>query len=195
MDLKPTAMRYLYLVFFLSLSMSLFAQSGLRIDTSNYYSYIRQEGGIDWLRTADAVPVIIEEIRHAGFAPERIVVGQVRRLDKTTVLVVTVAWQGDKPFGFIYESGHGLPLRKEDRNFMSDDYREPYVQLEYGPNNEVNFQKTGKLPRQVFLLRERVYWYQFDAAGTTYPVTREVAIRILRQDIRAYINHMIATGR
>lgn len=195
MDSKPTAMRYIFLVFLLSSSMLLFAQSGLRIDSSNYYNYFREEGGVNWLRTADAVPVIIEEIRNAGFAPEQIVVGQVRRLDKTTVLVVTVAWQGDKPFGFIYESGHGLPLHKEDRNFMSDEYREPYAQVEYGPDNAVHFQKTGKLPRQVFLLRERVYWYQFDNSGSAFPVNREVALRILRQDIRAYINRMIVTGR
>jgi hypothetical protein len=79
------------------------SQSGLRIDTSNYYGYAREGGNFNWLRVADAVPVIIEEIRNAGFEADKIQVGQVQRLDKQTVLVVTVAWQGDKPFGFIYE--------------------------------------------------------------------------------------------
>jgi hypothetical protein len=170
-------------------------QSGLRIDTSNYYGYIREGGSINWLRMADAVPVIIEEIRNAGFEAEKIQVGQVQRLDKSTVLVVTVAWQGDKPFGFIYEEGHGLPLRKEDRDFLGDDQREPYSQPEYTAPASVKYQKTGTLPRNVFLLRERCYWFQFDAQGNNYPVNRELAMRILRQDIRAYINREMARSR
>jgi hypothetical protein len=171
------------------------SQSGLRIDTSNYYGYAREGGNINWLRVADAVPVIIEEIRNAGFEADKIQVGQVQRLDKQTVLVVTVAWQGDKPFGFIYEEGHGLPLRKEDRDFLGDDQRESYSQPEYTAPTTVKFQKTGTLPRNIFLLRERCYWFQFDTQGTNYPVNRELAVRILRQDIRAYINRQMARPR
>lgn len=170
-------------------------QSGLRIDTANYYSYIREGGTIDWLRQADAVPVIIEEIRAAGFSSAYINVGKVLRLDKTTVLVVTVAWQGNKPFGFIYETGHSLPLRKSDRDFLEEGFRESYAQAEYSPSGEVKFQKVGKLPRNVFLLRERCYWYQQDSQGGNYPVDRDLALRILRQDIRAYLIRMIASGQ
>lgn len=168
-------------------------QSGLRIDTSNYYSYVREGGTIDWLRQADAVPVILEEVRAAGYAPAQIEVGKVIRLDKTAVLVVTVAWQGNKPFGFIYEAGHELQLRKEDREFLDDGYRDSYVQPESSPSGELKYQKVGRLPKNIFLLRERCYWFQFDNKGGVYPVDREVALRILRQDVRAYMNRMIAT--
>jgi hypothetical protein len=188
-------MRILAIVLCCITALSARGQSGLRIDTANYYNYVREGGTIDWLRLADAVPVMIEEIRNAGFAPAFIDVGKVVRLDKTAVLVVTVAWQGNKPFGFIYEAGHGLPLRKEDREFLDDGYRDSYVQAEYSLSGEVKFNKVGRLPRQVFLLRERCYWFQQDNNGGAYPVNRDVALRILRQDIRAYLIRMIAAGQ
>jgi hypothetical protein len=170
-------------------------QSGLRIDTSNYYNYQRPGGTINWLRSSDAVPVIIEEIQAAGFSATGIQVGRLMRLDKNTVLSVTVAYQGDMSFGFIYEDGHGIPLRLEDRQFMQDEYKEPFIQPEFTASGEIRYQKVGKLPRQIFLLRERVYWFQHDEKGGAYPVTKEVATRILRQDIRAYIIRMLATRR
>jgi hypothetical protein len=170
-------------------------QSGLRIDTSNYYGYQRDGGSIDWLRTSDAVPVIIEEIRNAGFANAYLQVGRLVRLDKNTVYVVTVYWQGEKPFGVLYEEGHGLPLNPQDRVFLQEEYRDSYTQPEYNAGGEQKYQKVGRLPRNIFLLKERCYWYQFDNAGGAYPVNREVAVKILRQDIRAYLNRMIATGR
>jgi hypothetical protein len=188
-------MRILAIVLSCIVALSARGQSGFRIDTANYYSYFREEGSIDWLRLADAVPVIIEEIRAAGFSPAYIDVGKVFRLDKTTVLVVTVAWQGNKPFGFIYEPGHGLPLRKEDREFLHDGYRDSYVQAEQNLSGEVKFEKVGRLPKNVFLLRERCYWFQPYSQGGNYPVNREVALRIFRQDIRAYLIRMIASGQ
>ena len=191
---KSYHLRIIPLMLCCVLAASARGQSGLRIDTANYYSYIREGGTIEWLRLADAVPVIIDEIRAAGFAPERIEVGKVLRLDKTTVLVITVAWQGNKPFGFMYESGHSLPLRKEDRDFLEEGFRESYVQAEYSPTGEVKYQKVGRLPKNVFLLRERCYWYQQDSQGGNYPVDRDLALRILRQDIRAYLIRMIASG-
>ncbi len=170
-------------------------QSGLRIDTSNYYSYQRPGGSINWLRAGDAVPVIIEEIQAAGFPGSGIQVGRLMRLDKNTVLSITVAFQGDRTFGFIFEEGHGLPLRPEDRHFLEEAYRESYTQPEFTPAGETRYQKVGKLPKQIFLLRERCYWFQYDDQGGAYPVNREVATRILRQDIRAYLNRMMATIR
>lgn len=192
----PPTMRNPFLVlFFCSLALASWGQSGLRIDTSNYYGYMRDGGSFEWIRTSDAVPVIIEEIRNAGFSNAFLQVGRLVRLDKNTVFVVTVNWEGEKPFGYIYEEGHGQQPHAADRQFLHDEYRDSYSQAEIGSSGELKYQKIGKLPRNIFLLRERCYWFQFDDAGGNYPVSKDVAIRILRQDIRAYLNRMIATRR
>lgn len=195
MEKKLPMMRSSISLLLVLMLQTAFGQSGLRIDTSNYYGYERPGGTINWLRTSDAVPVIIEEIQAAGFSASGIQVGRLMRLDKNTVLAVTVAYQGDMIFGFIYEDGHGIPLRQEDREFMQDEFKESFTQPEFTPSGETRYQKVGRLPRHIFLLRERVYWFQYDNKGGSYPVTKEVATRILRQDIRAYINRMRATRR
>jgi hypothetical protein len=191
-----TTMRISFLVLlFCSLVLASWGQSGLRIDTSNYYGYARDGGSFDWIRTSDAVPVIIEEIRNAGFSNAFLQVGRLVRLDKNTVFVVTVHWEGEKPFGYIYEEGHSQQPNVADRHFMQDEYRDSYSQAELGSGGELKYQKVGKLPRNIFLLRERCYWFQSDDTGGNYPVSKDVAIRILRQDIRAYLNRMMATRR
>lgn len=171
-----------------------FCQSGQRIDTINYYNYVREGGSFNWLRNSDAVPVIIEEIKNAGFSYAFIEVGRLIKIDKTTSLVLQVSFNNNEiNFGFIYESGHGIPVTVSDRDFLKDEIREAYRQAEHTLNGPVKFSRIKPLPKNVFLLKERCYWFQYDDKGSAYPVTKDLALKILRQDIRAYLNKMMAT--
>lgn len=171
-----------------------FCQSGQRIDTGNYYNYVREGGSINWLRNSDAVPVIIEEIMNAGFSYAFIEVGRLIKIDKTTSLVLQVSYHNNEiNFGFIYESGHGIPVSLSDRDYLKDESRDDFTQTEHPLNGPVKYTRIKPLPKNVFLLKERCYWFQFDEKGSAYPVTKDLAIKILRQDIRAYLNKLMAT--
>lgn len=172
-----------------------FGQSGLRIDTSNYYNYTRDGGSFNWLRTSDVIPVIIEEIINAGFSYAFIDVGHLVKIDKSTSLVLQVSYNKDIRFGFVYENSHGASVSARDRDFLTDDYKDSYVQSEYTLGGEAKFNRINQLPKNIFLLKESCYWFQFDNIGNSFPVSKEVAIKILRQDIRAYLNKLLATNK
>jgi len=175
-------------------SVAGFCQSGQRIDTSNYYNYVREGGTLNWLSSSDAIPVIIEEMKSAGFSIAFIEIGRLIKVDKTTSLVLQVSFtNNDLGFGFIYENGHGIPISVSDRDYLKDENREQYSQPEYPLSGQVKYFLIRPLPKNNFLLKERCYWFQFDEKGSAYPITKELSIKILRQDIRANLNKLMAT--
>lgn len=184
-------------IFFCCLSLvsvTGFCQSGQRIDTSNYYNYVRDGGAFNWLSSSDAIPVIIEEIKNAGFSNEFIEIGRLIKIDKATSLVLQVSFnKNDISFGFIYENGHGMPISVSDRDYLKDEFRDEYNQPEHPINGPVKFNRIHPLPKNVFLLKERCYWFQYDDKGSAYPVTKDLIIKILRQDIRVNLNKLMAT--
>ena len=186
--------KYLLACWLSLVSVASFCQSGQRIDTSNYYNYVRDGGSLNWLRNSDAVPVIIEEIKNAGFSYVFIEVGRLIKIDKTTSLVLQVSFNSDEiNFGFIFESGHAIPVSVSDRDYLKDEIRDEFIQTEHPINGPVKFNRINPLPKNVFLLKERCYWFQYDEKGSAYPVTKDLAIKILRQDIRANLNKLLAT--
>jgi hypothetical protein len=188
--------KYLLACWLTIAAIASFSQSGQRIDTSNYYNYYREGGSLNWLSPSDAVPVIIEEIKNAGFSNAFIDIGRLIKIDKTTSLVQQVSFNNNEiSFGFIYETGHNMGLSVSDRDYLKDETREEYAQPEHPINGTVKFNRIYPLPRNVFLLKERCYWFQFDEKGSAYPVTKDLAIKILRQDIRAFLNKLMATMR
>jgi len=162
------------------------------VNNTNYYNFQKDEGSINWLRAADATPVIIDELLKNGIEYHTIGIGGLVRVNDSTRFVVTVTFdKGDNSYGFIYESGHGIPLNVTDRNFMKNPENEGYTQKEGDTaGKDIRFMNTQQLPSNIFLLRETCYWYQFDANNTKYPVNKETAQSILRQDIRAYLKRL-----
>ncbi len=163
------------------------------VNNKNYYDHFRDIKGhsINWLRTSDAVPIIIDELLKNGIAYYTIGVGELLKLNDTTRLVVTVAFKkADKECGFIYEATHGIPINRKDRDFLTDKTKAYYVQSEKDMTNGVDFMRIDPLPDNILLLKQRCYWFQFDNNGTKYDVTKEVAQNILRQDIDDYLKKL-----
>ena len=163
------------------------------INNKNYYDHFQDIKGhsINWLRSSDAVPVIIDELLKSGIAYYTISVGQLLKINDTTRLVVTVSFKkGDKEYGFLYEATHGIPINRKDREFLDDKTKTYYVQAEKDVINGVNFMRIDPLPNNVLLLKQRCYWFQFDNNGTKYDVDKEGAKNILRQDINDYIKKL-----
>ncbi len=186
--MKPV---FIIAVFISGHIMKLEAQTPSTINNTNYYSFQKQGGSLNWLRSCDVVPIIIDELLKNGIAYHTINVGNLIKVNDSTRLVVTVSFErANKEYGFIYETDHGIPLNPKDRDYLTGKKKAYYVQAEKSINDDVNFMRIDPLPKNIYLIKETCYWFQFDANGTKYPVSKEVAQSILRQDINNYLKNM-----
>ena len=64
-----------------------------------------------------------------------------------------------------------------------------YSSCEETPSGEPNFVKIRKLPKNVFVLNENCYWYQYtgNVEDNKSLLTKETAFKILRQDVKKYL--------
>jgi hypothetical protein len=177
-----------------SVIISLFAfgqsPSDGSINNTNYYDRFQNIKGhsLNWLRASDAVPIIIDQLLKSNIPYHTIAVGELMKINDTTRFVVTVGFRkGEKEYGFVYEPTHGIPLNVKDRDFLTDRTKAYFVQAEKHTKQGVDFMRIDPLPDNIFLLKQRCYWFQFDSKGTKYDVNKEVAELILRQDIDNYL--------
>ncbi|TAL47249.1 MAG: hypothetical protein EPN92_05075 [Chitinophagaceae bacterium] len=188
-------MKFILLIIALFVGQFSFAQvpTESSINNANYYSYFQDIKGhsINWLRSCDAVPTIIDELLKNGIAYHTIGVGKLMKINDTTRFVITVSFRkSDKEYGFLYDASHGIPINPKDRDFLKDKRKAFYVQAEEDTKDDVNFMMIDPLPDNVFLLKQTCYWFQFDTKGTKYNVDKEVAHGILRQDVRDYLKKL-----
>jgi hypothetical protein len=143
---------------------------------------------LDWLRPCDAVPVIIDELLKNNIPYHTISDGELLKINDSTRLVVTVAFEkGGKKPGFVYEGIHGVPLNPSDRDFLTDRKKASYVQAENDLNDDASFKRVDLLPGNILLLKETCNWFEYDTKRTIFPITKEIAQSILRQDICDYL--------
>ncbi|MBL7711532.1 MAG: hypothetical protein JNL13_03670 [Chitinophagaceae bacterium] len=172
------------------------AQESPVVDTSNYYSHYSMGEGLSgntvntaWLSTLEIVPVLVDELKKAGY--EEVFDNQLYQTSTKQMLVLS-AYCYNEDFGFVYAQGHeGIP-QKEHRNRISRFLQESgseYVQDYYQPKSNLNFTTIKKLPANILVLQEDCYWYQYteDPADNKKLVTKDIILDILRQDIRAKI--------
>lgn len=163
------------------------------INNTNYYSHFQDIKGhsINWLRSSDAIPIIVDELLKSGIAYHTIGVGELVKVNDSTRFVVTISFKkANKEYGFLYEPTHGVPLNAKDRDFLTNKKKPHFVQAEEDTKGDVSFMRIDPLPANVFLIKQTCYWFQFDNAGTKYNVDKEVAQSILRQDIRDYLKEL-----
>src|ERR1700761_3542578 len=97
------------------------AQTVPTIDNTNYYKFSNVHADLNWLRTCDAVPIIIDELLKNNIPYHTISVGDLVKVNDSTRFVVTVSFEkSDKKYGFLYEPIHGVPLNSKDRDFMKN---------------------------------------------------------------------------
>ena len=181
-------MKKIFSIILFSISTSGFAQTveKSKIDTGNYYKFFQYRGITDHLRASDAIPIIIDEIIREGFTYYGIQVGQLIKLNDSTSLVLTIWYYNNPKFGFIYETGHTAQKSPDERSFLTEK-KKSYSQYENNLNGKSRLIPIDSLPNNFFLLKQTCYWYQYDNKGSDFPVTKEVAISILRQDIKSYL--------
>lgn len=171
-------------------------KNGSPINSDNYYNYLHSNTKdligknliTSWLTSEEATPVIMEEFKIAGY--EYIYDHCLYRLANGLHIVLT-AYSRKAKVGFLYIDGHYMDPSPSDR-LHPNRYKQllgiDYSQTEETESGVTNFLKIRKLPRNIFILAETVYWYQNteSAQDSEKLVSKENAINILRQDIRNY---------
>src|ERR1700729_4087342 len=101
-------MRILIVCLFLFLGSYAFGQKALpaNVDSSNYYNYYIDPSGLgvsdlvtDWLEADEAIPIITEELRKAGF--EWLSENSMFKL-KSGQIILLSAYSRKSNFGFLY---------------------------------------------------------------------------------------------
>lgn len=166
-----------------------------KIDSKNYYSYYLakdtpllkgQNLTTHWLSIEEVVPIITEELKLAKF--EFVYEHSLYKLSNNQNIVLSVYCRQFN-FGYLFIEGHSVFPKKEQR-LINNRYRTllniDYSQCEETFSGHPNFIKIKKLPSNIFILSEDCYWYQTtnNKEDNNVLVTREIAINILREDIR-----------
>jgi len=163
-----------------------------KIDTSNYYNYYSNGENIkgkvlttEWLQLIDVAPVIMEELINAGY--EWLNDFALYKIDSGKY-VILVSYSRKSNFGFLYIQGHNAIPDKENRKELTEKKEKgvDYIVCEETPKGEANFIKIENIPKNIFVLNENCYWYQYtkNPDDNNNLVTKEIAIKILKQDIR-----------
>ncbi len=169
-----------------------------KIDTSNYYNYYSNGGTLkgqgpttSWLTLNEVVPVIMDELEKAGhhwlydYSLFKVAPGQ---------YVILAAYSRKSNFGFLYIQGHEVfPIKAHRKHLTQNDLlTADYSSCEETPSGNPNFVKIKKLPKNVFVLNENCYWYQYtnNIDDNKSLVTKQTALKILREDIKKYLTNV-----
>jgi hypothetical protein len=175
------------------LLLILIESSAQKIDNSNYYNYaVAGSGTTNWLRISDVVPIIIDELKKNGVEYHTIGVGELLKVNDTSLLVVTVSFSyNDSNYGFVYERRHSALLEVKERDFLKEIGNQSFSQVQKGTNDKwYKWMSITPLPKNIFLLKQTVYWYQYGNSNKKFPVDRTRIEEILRQDIRDYLKRL-----
>ena len=191
-------MKIIFFILSLFICRLTFAQTDIndKIDTTNYYNYFSSGKNLkgtnlttSWLSLNDVVPIIMDELKKAGHDWL-----YDYKLFKVTTeqYIVLAAYSRKSNFGFLYIEGHDMFPSKEHRKHLTqnDLVGADYSSCEETPSGKPNFVKIQKLPKNVFVLNENCYWYQYsdNPEDNKSLLTKETAFKLLRQDIKKYLS-------
>ena len=168
-----------------------FGQNTTVIDSSNYYTFLDTKKSIYWLTREETAYVILYELEQAGYKQECDLFS-ILKID-TAYLMVPVICEKIK-LGFLYEASHNYPPEKKNRYVRSLDFNYTgfdYIQRIENLNTDAKFLKVKKIPNNILIVKEDSYWYQEHISGQQ-TVTKALIIKILRQDIKDFIEKNLA---
>lgn len=142
--------------------------------------------GYNWLRSEEVAPIIVEEMKKAGY--DEVYANRLYRLDSAQYVVLT-ACSYNSNVGFLYSEGHSMIPSKETRQprkLLVSNGIYDYVQFAGAVSGGSEDIRIRKLPSNIVVLAEDWYWYQYtdNSSDSKYLVTKEDIIRVLRQDIQ-----------
>jgi len=204
--------RLLLLVAIVTLSQNANSQGlGDKIDTSNYYGYyvkpigVNKYGYVDhpllpvklkgdrlttaWLGKIDVIPIMVAELKEAGY--EIVFDNELIKITNEQYLVASIYCDREK-FGILYLQGHFADPKLENRHvnlFKNEAKGYKYTQSMKTVSGDTEYIHLSYLPSNIFQLSEDAHWYQFTNSEDDNQklITKNVAIDLLKKDIRAII--------
>jgi len=205
--------QFLFTVFLFLVSITnAFGQNiASKIDTSNYYDFYVNyskgrwfyEGTKDnpnsslnfdqtpvataWLTNLDVTPIIIEELKLAGY---KYPADNVILKNNAGQVLLVNAYCNNEKFGILYLQGHYANVSPKHRLAKTPLHRPPgvaYVERIFDESGKAEFINFEELPSGLLTLSEDCYWYQFSDSNKDNKklVNKDIAIKILRSDIRS----------
>jgi len=192
-----TYMRFIFLIACLFIFQITIGQIDYnKVDTSNYYEFYKnnytnikgKQLATNWLRLNEVTPIIVEEMENSGY--ETPYSHTILKLD-TQYIVLTVYYRNSN-FGFLYITGHSSLVEKENRKRLTQDHEwgTAYIETILSQDGSQKFIRIKKIPDNIFVLNENNYWYQYseETIDNNKLITKDIALKILRQDIKAYLS-------
>lgn len=189
--------KYLILLLF----TFLFCNSQTKITANNYYDYYvkfedASKKGIvgskittNWLRKEEVIPIIIEEMKNAGFQH---VFDNVLFKIRDNEYIVLSAYSRKSNFGILYVDGHSAKPQKKHREERTQlqEYGSDYTSFEENATGQPKMVHINNFPDNIYFLNENCYWYQYtdNPKDKSKFVSKADAINILRSDIRKYLS-------
>ena len=133
--------KILFVVSILFGQICFWPQTNTSIDTSNYYSYFSPKDlkghklTTDWLRLDDVVPIMLEELKNAGY--DWLYDRTIYRLENGQHINIS-AYSRKNNIGFLYIEGHNMFPSKSDRDilFQKDNSKVRFVECEETSSGE-----------------------------------------------------------
>lgn len=172
-----------------------YAQESSKINFNNYYDYLSPKNlkgtGLktNWLRLDDAVPILLEELKKAGY--DWLYDRTIYKLKNGQRINIS-AYSRKSNIGFLYIEGHFIFPEKSARKFLfqKDNSGIEFTACEETHSGKAEFNKITEIPPNIFVLKEDCYFFQSsnNPDDDKFLVTKEIAIEILRHDIRKYLS-------
>jgi hypothetical protein len=188
-------MRYLFFISMLLIVHFSYAQNPSIINSTNYYDYLSPqklkgtELTTDWLRLDDAVPILLEELKKAGY--DWLYDRTIYKLKNGQRINIS-AYSRKSNIGFLYIEGHYAFPEKSSRNFLfkKENSTIEFIECEETYSGKAEFNKITEIPSNIFVLKEDCYFFQYTNNPTDDKIliTKAIAVEILRHDIRKYLS-------
>ena len=172
-----------------------YAQDTSKINFNNYYDYLSPKNlkgaGLttNWLRLDDAVPILLDELKKAGY--DWLYDRTIYKLKNGQRINIS-AYSRKSNIGFLYIEGHFAFPEKSARKFLfqKDNSGIEFTECEETYSGKAEFNKITEIPSNIFVLKEDCYFFQYsiNRDDDKFLVTKEIAIEILRHDIRKYLS-------
>ena len=154
-----------------------------KINQDNYYNYHSSNFiSTGWLRYNDAIPIIINEFRNAGYLTETKILYELSNGNR----IIIDVYDRVNNIGVVFNTGHFAEVKKEHRNLKNFTQRRFKHSGGYG-----KWEKHNDLPNNILVLQETWYWYQKVKDNSNGNELNKTTIKeILRQNIRTFLSEM-----
>ena len=172
---------------FLQEKQNVIQNDGSIINSKNYYDFLIKKPGpgtritSDWIRRDEIVEILVNELKEKGYKIK--INGLLFKLDNGEFICIN-GFEPYKKFGFIVQEGHAADIQKSDRT-----KNKPFQYMIFNTKGIPMLSYTSELPTNIFIFKEDWYWFQeCYGCNDTKTVTRKDAIRILKEDLKNYLN-------